>query len=127
MKISLRKQMIISFSAIFILLIVLFGSLILKYNISNYQKQSYDYILKIVKANILLIDNYFEQLINVSKIVASDSDIMKAVTYRNSVDEVDYSVELYNQRNVASKIKQLDVLGSIENALIIGNNNEYLS
>lgn len=118
--------MIISFSAIFILLIVLFGSLILKYNISNYQKQSYDYILKIVKANILLIDNYFEQLINVSKIVASDSDIMKAVTYRNSVDEVDYSVELYNQRNVASKIKQLDVLGSIENALIIGNNNEYL-
>ncbi|GAB6992643.1 cache domain-containing sensor histidine kinase [Paenibacillus pini] len=126
MKISLRKQMIFSFSTVFILLIVIFGSLILNYNISNYQKQSFDYVQKIVKANISLSDNYLEQLITVSKIVANDSDILKAVTYRNSVKEVDYSVELYNQRNVAAKIKQLDVLNDITNALIIGNDDEYL-
>ncbi|OAB47540.1 cache domain-containing sensor histidine kinase [Paenibacillus antarcticus] len=126
MKISLRKQIILSFSTVFILLIVIFGGLILNYNISNYQKQSYDYVQKIVKANISLSDNYLEQLINVSKIVANDSDILKAVTYRNSVEEVDYSVELFNQRNVAAKIKQLDVLNDITNALIIGNDDEYL-
>lgn len=67
-----------------------------------------------------------DQLITVSKIVANDQDIINAVTYRNSVQEIDYSVELYNQREVASKIKQLDVLGNITNALIIGNNHEYL-
>lgn len=126
MRFSLRRQMIFSFSAVFILLIVLFGSLILRYNTSSYQKQSYDFINKVVKANISLIDNYLEQLITVSKIVANDPDIIEAVTYRNSVKEVDYSVELYNQRSVASKIKQLDVLGHITNAIIIGNEYEYL-
>lgn len=126
MKFSLRQQMIISFSTVFIALIVVFGSLILNYNISNYQKQSYDSINKVVKANISLIDNYLDQLITISKIVANDQDIIKAVTYRNSVQQIDYSVELYNQREVASKIKQLDVLGNITNALIIGNDHEYL-
>lgn len=118
--------MIFSFSTVFIVLIIIFGSLILNYNISNYQKQSYDYITKIVKANISLMDNYLDQLITASKIVANDSEIIKAVTYRNSVENVDYSVELYNQRGVASKIKQLDVLNNITNALIIGNKDEYL-
>lgn len=126
MKFSLRQQMIFSFSAVFIALIVVFGSLILNYNVSSYQKLSYDSINKVVKANISLIDNYLDQLITVSKIVANDPDIIKAVTYRNSVKEVDYSVELYNQREVASKIKQLDVLGNITNAVIIGNDHEYL-
>lgn len=126
MKFSLRQQMIFSFSIVFIALIVVFGSLILNYNISSYQKQSYDSINKVVKANLSLIDNHLDQLITVSKIVANDQDIINAVTYRNSVQEIDYSVELYNQREVASKIKQLDVLGNITNALIIGNNHEYL-
>lgn len=126
LKLSLRRQMIISFSVVFILLIILFGFMIFNYNISAYQKQSYEYCLKIVKANILLIDNYFEQIRNVSKIVANDSDIIDAVTYRNSASEIDYSIELYNQRSVASKIKQLDVLGDITNAVIIGNNTQYL-
>lgn len=126
MKFSLRQQMIFSFSIVFIALIVVFGSLILNYNISSYQKQSYNSINKVVKANLSLIDNHLDQLITVSKIVANDQDIINAVTYRNSVQEIDYSVELYNQREVASKIKQLDVLGNITNALIIGNNHEYL-
>lgn len=127
MKFSLRLQMIVSFSIVFIAMIVIFGSLILNYNISSYQKQSYDSINKVVKANLSLIDNYLDQLITVSKIVANDQDIIKAVTYRNSVQgDIDYSVELYNQREVASKIKQLDVLGNITNALIIGNDHEYL-
>lgn len=40
MKLSLRSQMVISFSAICILLMILLGSLVLNYNISNYQKQN---------------------------------------------------------------------------------------
>lgn len=59
MKFSLRQQIIFSFSIVFIALIVVFGSLILNYNISSYQKQSYDSINKVVKANLSLIDNHF--------------------------------------------------------------------
>lgn len=118
--------MVISFSVICILLMILLGGLILNNNITNYQKQSYDYIYKIVKVNIQMADNYFEQLTNISKIIANDQAIIRAVNYRNSVNEVDYSVELYNQREVDAKIKQLNVLGDISNAIIIGANNEYL-
>ena len=86
----------------------------------HYPRQSYEYCKRIVKANITLIDNYFAQLKNISGIVAGDADIIQAVSYRNKTEDIDYSIELYNQRRVASKIKQLDVLSDITNAVIIG-------
>ena len=126
MKISLRKQIIISFSAVFMVIIVLFGGGLFAYNSYHYPRQSYEYCKRIVKANITLIDNYFAQLKNISGIVAGDADIIQAVSYRNKTEDIDYSIELYNQRRVASKIKQLDVLSDITNAVIIGRDGEYL-
>ena len=57
MKISLRKQIIISFSAVFMVIIVLFGGGLFAYNSYHYPRQSYEYCKRIVKANITLIDN----------------------------------------------------------------------
>lgn len=126
MKISLRKQIIISFSVAFMIIIALFGGGLYGYNSYHYPRQSYEYCKRIVKANIRLIDNYFTQLKDISGIVAADSDIIQAVAYRNKAESIDYSIELYNQRRVASKIKQLDVLSDITNAVIVGRNGEYL-
>lgn len=126
MKISLRKQIVIRFSAAFMIIIALFGGGLYGYNSYHYPRQSYEYCKKIVKANIMLIDHYFTQLKNISGIVAGDSDIIQAVSYRNKTESIDYSIELYNQRRVASKIKQLDILSDITNAVIIGKNGEYL-
>lgn len=126
MKMSLRKQIIISFSIAFMIIIALFGVSLYGYNSYHYPRQSYEYAKRIVGANIRLIDNYFTQLKDISGIVAADSDIIQAVGYRNKADVVDYSIELYNQRRVASKIKQLDVLSDITNAVIVGRNGEYL-
>lgn len=126
MKLSLRKQIIISFSVAFMIITALFGGGLYVYNSYHYPRQSYEYCQKIVKANIRLIDNYFTQLRDISGIVAADTDIIQAVAYRNKTEDIDYSIELYNQRRVASKIKQLDVLSDITNAVIIGRNGEYL-
>lgn len=123
---SLRRQMIVSFSAAFICIIILFGGGLFCYNKYHYPRQSYQYCRRIVAANIALTDNYFSQLKNVSGIVSRDSDIVNAVSYRNKNKDVDYSIELYNQRRVAAKIEQLNVLHDITNAVIVGDAGEYL-
>lgn len=126
MRISLRKQIAISFSVAFMIIIALFGGGMYVYNSYHYPKQSYEYCKRIVKSNIMLIDNYFTQLKNISGIVAGDPDIIQAAAYRNKAESIEYSIELYNQRRVSSKIKQLDVLSDISNAVIIGRNGQYL-
>lgn len=126
MRISLRKQIAISFSVAFMIIIALFGGGMYVYNSYHYPKQSYEYCKRIVKSNIMLIDNYFTQLKNISGIVAGDPDIIQAAAYRNKAESIDYSIELYNQRRVSSKIKQLDILSDISNAVIIGRNGQYL-
>lgn len=126
MKNSLRRQMIVSFSASFICIIILFGGGLFCYNKYHYPRQSYQYCKRIVASNIALTDNYFSQLKNISGIVSRDSDIVSAVSYRNKNQEVDYSIELYNQRRVAAKIKQLNVLQDITDAVIVGETGEYL-
>lgn len=124
-RLSLKKKLVLVFSITFCLIITGFGMLILKSNGTRYQQQSYEYCSKIVEANISLIDNYFEQLSNITKIVATDMDVVNAVTYRENTPDVDYSVELYNQRRVANKIHQFDILHDVENAIIVGSHGHY--
>ena len=82
MKISLRKQIVISFSVAFMIIIALFGGGLYSYNSYHYPRQSYEYCRKIVTANITLIDNYFAQIKNISGIVAGDADINQAVSFQ---------------------------------------------
>ena len=124
-RLSLKKKLVLGFSITFCLIITGFGMLILKTNGTRYQQQSYEYCSKIVDANISLIDHYFEQLSNVTQIVATDTDIVNAVTYRENTKHVDYAVELYNQRRVANKIHQFDILHDVENAIIVGSDGQY--
>lgn len=123
---TLRRQMLVSFSTVFILLIIIFGACIQRYNIESYQDQSYEYCRKIVKANIRLIDNYFEQLQNMVNVIAEDGEVAAAVSSRNRMKEVDYTVELYHIRDVSDRMKQMGTVSGITNALIIGDSGEYL-
>lgn len=128
MKKSLKGQIIIYFSILFVAVLIIFAILVSTYNIKIFQRQSYNYCQKIVEENIIIIDNYFGQVKNISSIVASDKDIISAVNYRNSTNEnkIDYKIELYNQWKVLDKINQLDVFENITNAVIIGNTGKYL-
>lgn len=126
MKMSLNKQMILYFSIAFSVISIIFGIGILTYNTNSFLKQSYDYCQKNVESNIMLVDNYLEQIKNVSRIIANDTNIIEAVSYRNNTEAIDYRKELEYQRYVTDKIKQVDVLGSIENSLIIGDDHTCL-
>ncbi|MCL2810361.1 MAG: histidine kinase [Clostridia bacterium] len=118
--------MIAYFSVAFSLVFIVFGSVLLQYNSNSFREQSYDYCRQIVAARIALIDTYFMQLQNVSRIIANDGDVIEAVAYRNSKEISDYAAELSRQRNIVNKIKQVDVLGNIDTTLIIGNDYHYL-
>lgn len=126
LKLSLKKQMIISFSVAFSLIIVIFINLILNYNINIFRDQSFDYCSKIVESNIILFDNYFEQMQNILRIIANDSRVIEAVSYRNNADKIDYALELYHQRNIADILKQAQVVGNIDTTLIIGDDYKSL-
>jgi len=123
---SLKRQMIAYFSVAFSLVFIVFGSVTLSYNSNSFREQSYDYCRQIVATRIALIDTYFLQLQNVSRIIVGDADVVDAVAYRNSTEVTDYAAELYRQRAIINKIKQVDVLGNIDTTLIIGGDYQYL-
>lgn len=126
MKLSLRRRMILFFSFALSVMIAVFGSVILQYSITAFRNQSYAYCQQIVESSIGLMDTYFGQMKDVSMIIANDADVIEAVNYRNGMQAADYEKELYYQRKVTDKIKQVDVLGNIEVSLIIGDRYQYL-
>lgn len=126
MKKTLKNRMILSFSILFFIIITVLEIIISSYNIHIFKEQSYAYCQDIVEDNIVSIDNYFSQVKTITKIVASDKDIVNAVEYRNKTKDIDYKLELYNQWKVSDTMKKLDVLESISNASIIGNDYSVL-
>jgi two-component system sensor histidine kinase YesM len=125
-KLSLRHRMILFFSFALSIIIAVFGSVILNYSINAFRSQSDAYCQQIVESNIGLMDTYFGQIKDVSMIIANDADVIEAVNYRNSTQRVDYGKELYYQRKVTDKMKQIDVLGNVETSLIVGNRYQCL-
>lgn len=125
-KMSLKKQMILYFSIAFSVISIVFGIAILTYNTNSFLEQSYDYCQRNVESNIMLVDNYLQQIKNVARIIANDTNVVEAVSYRNNTDTIDYKKELGYQRYVTDKIKQVDVLGNIENSFIIGDDHTCL-
>lgn len=123
---SLKRQMIAYFSIVFSLIFAIFGWVILRYNSNGLRERSYEYCRQIVGARIMLIDTYFLQLQNVSRVIASDVDVEEAVAFRNATTTINYADELYRQRVVINKIKQADVLGNLDTTMIIGGDNQYL-
>ncbi|WP_423334949.1 sensor histidine kinase [Neobacillus sp. 19] len=107
-------------------MIILIGIIIMQYSNERYQEQSYQYLRNTVESNISLLDKYFSSLQNVARLIVSDQDVRTAVAYRNQVKEIDYSIELYNQRNVDEKLQQLKIMPYIKNAVIIGSNQKGL-
>ena len=125
-KLSLKKQMIIFFSVAFSLIAIISDNVILSYSVTGFRNQSYEYCRQIVETNIVLLDTYFRQMKDISMIIANDADVIEAVTYRNGTEAGDYPTELYYQRKVTDKIKQIDILGNIETSIIIGDDYTYL-
>lgn len=100
--------------------------LILRYTNRHFQEQSYEYLSYLVQSHIDSLDQRFSQLQNYALFIANNKDVQDAVYYRNNTENIDYSIELFNQRNVDAKLFQLKTMPNIENAIIIGINNQAL-
>ena len=123
---TLKLRIIVAFSVTFSLVLVGAGVLITAYSASSFQEKSIAYCNRIVSANIQLMDRYFEQLSTATALIASDKDVIDAVNYRNNNPDIDYTIELNNQRKVTEKIRQLDLLTIISNIAIIGDEGRLL-
>ena len=123
---TLRRKLILVYTTAFSIILVLFGVVVTFHNANLAVQNSYAYCSRIVASNILLMDNYFDQLRTIASVIAIDKDIVRAVEYRNRAGDVDYAVELYNQRRVSDVIRQLNILGIITNANIIGIDNKSM-
>ena len=126
MRITLRRRLTLAYSIAFSIILLIFGSLVTLYNANLAVRNNYAYCGRIVASNILLLDHYFDQLRIIAGVIANDRDIISAVEYRNSAEDIDYAIELYNYRRVIEKIRQLNFLSIITNANIIGNNYQSL-
>lgn len=118
-RISFRLRMVLVFGAFFSALLIVFSGLLTSYNMQKFEVQSDDYSSQIVKTNISLLDRYLLQVQTISEIIANDADVLEAVNYRADHKEIDYAIELYNQRKVLDKLKRFDILTTVSNVLIV--------
>lgn len=117
---TLQHRLILAYSGAFSIILIIFGVVVMLYNANLAEGKNYIDGERFVETNILLLDHYFYQLRTISNVIAKDDDIISAVNYRNRVENIDYTIELYNQWNVADKVRQLSLLSFITNAVIIG-------
>ena len=123
---TLAGKMIRSFSLIFFLTLILVSVIILRYTNSHFKEQSYDYLKDLVQSHLDSLDSNFLGLQRYSLFIANNQDVQEAVYYRNHNDKIDYSIELYNQRNVEENLLQLKTMRNIDNAIIIGSNDKAI-
>ncbi|MEC1525832.1 histidine kinase [Neobacillus niacini] len=121
---TLQNKMIVFFSLIFFTVILLVGFTMMQFVNQNFQEHSYQNLKSMVESNLELLDSNFARLQSLAHVIASDPDVRAAVDYRNQTDEIDYSIELHNQRNVHDTLQQLKLMPYIRNAVIVGSNDE---
>ena len=107
-------------------MLTLVSVIILGYTNSHFKEQSYDYLKDLVQSHLDSLDNNFFGLQRYALLIANNQDVQEAVYYRNHTDKIDYSIELYNQRNVEENLLQLKTMRNIRNAIIIGSDNKAL-
>ncbi|AIF45588.1 sensor histidine kinase [Virgibacillus sp. SK37] len=114
------------FSLIFFSMLIIVSAIILQYTNKNFQEQSHIYLKSMVRSNLELLDSNFGRLQNLAYVIAGDPTVQAAVAYRNQAEKIDYSIELYNQRNVHEKLRQFKLMPYIKNAVIIGEKGKEL-
>ena len=117
---TLRRKLILVYSIAFSLILVIFGTVVTLYYARLAEKENYANCGRIVATNAVLVEQYFDQLRTIARLIANDRDIILALENRNAAKSIDYAAELNNQRQLAEKIQELDILGILSNAIVIG-------
>lgn len=116
---ALDQKMKRMFTAAFLVILLLAAGLFAGISGSMYRKQAYQFCVSQVELNLNILDSRLQQIQTKQRVLAADSVIRNAVEYQVENETVDYSIELYHQRDVADKLYMLSENPEIENAYIV--------
>lgn len=83
-----------------------------------YKNQTKEFSEEILRLNINLLDNKFLEIQQNQKILVNDKKIKEILKYRKENPKINYSIELYNQRDVMERFALLLSNMKIDNAYI---------
>ena len=115
---ALDQKMKRMFTAAFLVVLLLAAGLFAGISGSMYRKQAFQFCVSQVELNLNILDSRLQQIQTKQRVLAADSVIRNAVEYQVENETVDYSIELYHQRDVADKLYMLSENPEIENAYI---------
>lgn len=116
---ALDQKMKRMFTAAFLAVLLTAAGLFAGISGSMYRKQSYQFCVSQVELNLNMLDSRLQQIQTKQRVLAADSVIRSAVEYQVENETIDYSIELYHQRDVADKLYMLSENPEIENAYIV--------
>ncbi|KSV60115.1 histidine kinase [Acetivibrio ethanolgignens] len=93
---------------------------------SMYSEQAFTFCENTVSLNLNLLENRLMQIQEIQRSIAEDSRIKEIIKYHAVNEEIDYSIELYQQREVADRFSLLFRSEGIDNAYIVDARGECL-
>lgn len=117
--------MAISYALLTCLLLLALGLSVTWVETRLYREQSYSYCRQMVETNISHLDSCLMELNNMARSLSEDETILNAVHDREKTDVIDYSTELYVQREVESKLEKSMIWDSVSDIIIVGSNGKY--
>ncbi|MDQ0089498.1 two-component system sensor histidine kinase YesM [Paenibacillus anaericanus] len=124
---SLRSKINVYFITMLIVILGIFSLAITQYFKETFRENAVSNGEQIVGQSISTMDTYFSHLKKIIQVLGSNENILKAVEYRNSVDEVDYKYELGNKWTVEYAMQ--NAIGynyDIKDIIIIGKDGNAL-
>lgn len=119
---KIKKIYFIGFMGIIVISVLGFAML------SNrmYTKQSFAFCENAVRLNLNLLEKRLLQIQEGQRMMAEDPQMKEIIKYRDTSEPLDYSIELYHQRDVSDKFSVLFRNSEIENAYIINKQGDCL-
>lgn len=119
---EIRKGYLIGFFTVILLSVIVFAV----FSIKVYWTQAVKFCENVVELNLNLLDNQLLTIQEAQKTLSNDPRIKEIVKYRLREDEIDYAIELYNQREILDRFQLMNRNSEVENIYIVDRNGTCL-
>lgn len=119
---EIRKGYLIGFFVVILISVIVFAV----FSIKVYWTQAVKFCENVVELNLNLLDNQLLTIQDAQKTFSNDPRIKEIVKYRLEGDEIDYAIELYNQREILDRFQLMNRNAEVENIYIVDRNGTCL-
>lgn len=119
---EIRKGYLIGFFVVILISVIVFAV----FSIKVYWTQAVKFCENVVELNLNLLDNQLLTIQDAQKTLSNDPRIKEIVKYRLEGDEIDYAIELYNQREILDRFQLVNRNAEVENIYIVDRNGTCL-